>query len=80
MSGILGVRPTPAELVIRPRLLDGLDGLSAMLPFNGRTLQLRVRRSSGPQSAAVDGHTAPFADGTLRIPRPAAGAAIEIRL
>lgn len=80
VNGVAGVRPTPTELVIRPRLLDGLDGAGATLPFNGGVLELRIRRSAGPPSATVNGRPVPFAEGALRIPRPEAGAAIEIRL
>jgi hypothetical protein len=81
VHGVLGVRPEPEVLVVQPRLLDGLDGISAALPFNnGHTLQLQIRRTSGPPSAEVDGRGVPLVDGALRIPRPSAGATIEIRL
>ena len=45
---VIGVRPnlalTPAQLEVRPRLLPGLDGVSARIPFNRGTLSISLSR------------------------------------
>jgi GH15 family glucan-1,4-alpha-glucosidase len=77
---LLGVRPDPEGLTIRPRLLDGLNDVSARLRLNGRELRLRIRPTGGEPSALVQGRSLPLRDGALRTERPGRDTAIEIRL
>ena len=77
---LLGVRPAPQGLTVRPRLLDGMDAVSARLRLNGHELRLNIRRNAGEKAAFIDGRPAEFRDGALRAPRPQRDMEIEIRL
>lgn len=39
---MLGVRPTPERIIVRPRLLDGMKDVRATLAVNGAVLDLRL--------------------------------------
>lgn len=64
---LLGVRPDPQGITIRPRLLEGLNAASADLRVNGHLLRLRIRRGAGGAAA-------------LRLERPARDMEVEIRV
>lgn len=66
---LLGVRPDPQGVTIRPRLLDGLDHITARLRLNGHNLHLTLRRGSAPPTRLP-----------LRIPRPTQDTTIEVNL
>jgi hypothetical protein len=54
---LLGVRPSPTGVTIRPRLLAGIDGIDATLRVNGHALRVRVVRGGKLR-------------GPVKIPRP----------
>ena len=66
---MLGVRPDPQGVTLRPRLLAGMDNVSARLRLNGHDLHLTIRRGATPQKQPA-----------LRIPRPTKDTSIEINL
>ncbi|MBI5282359.1 MAG: hypothetical protein HY858_11810 [Candidatus Solibacter usitatus] len=80
VSGVLGVRPTPTALVIRPNLPQGLDGLRSKLRFNRQDLSLALRRTSTEPWAKVNGRPVPVENGSIRLPRPQGPLDIEISL
>jgi len=71
---LLGVRPNLDELLLRPRLLSGLDSVTARVPLRGDFLDLTLKRSSGPWRAIRDDE-APIQvkDGRVRLPLPLDG-------
>jgi hypothetical protein len=77
---MLGVRPTPSLVSVRPRLLEGIDSLRARLRLNGHEVRLALTRTSGAPSATVNGRDAPVEFGALRLPRPAEDLSIEMRV
>lgn len=76
---LLGVRPDPRGLTVRPMLLDGMNEVSAVLRLNGCRLKLDIRRTGRP-SAAIDGRKAEMQAGSLRTGRPSGDMSIEIRI
>jgi len=78
VTHLLGVRPAPGEIVVRPRLLAGLKKMEARLPLNGHILNLTVQ-AAGEWSARLDGKPVAMADGALRMPRPARDTTLEIQ-
>lgn len=77
---ILGVRPDLQGVTIRPRLIDGLNDVSAVLRLNGHALRLRIHKGAGQAAAQVDGREVDWRDGAMRFARPNADTSIEIRL
>jgi hypothetical protein len=69
---VLGVRPGYAELVLRPRLLAGVDSVEARLRLRDRMLRVRVRRPRSGETPAfvVAGHSHPFTPTGLCLPMP----------
>ncbi|MGE5313501.1 MAG: hypothetical protein ACM3Q4_02265, partial [Acidobacteriota bacterium] len=80
MHHVLGVRPEPDALVLRPRLFKGLDTIDARVPVHGGVIDLKVRRSKGAGYAMVDGKRRELTNGALRIPYAAASGSIELYL
>ena len=76
VGGILGVRPTPTDLVVRPKLLDGLAEMKARLRINGHDVLLTVARGSG--QAKVNGQPIAMSGGALKIARPEEHMEIEV--
>jgi hypothetical protein len=54
---LLGVRPEACGIRLRPRLLSGLEHVTAVLPIRGRRVHLDVKRSrgGGPSACLLDG-------------------------
>lgn len=77
---MLGVRPTPRDLVIRPRLLKEMNELNAKLLVHGHNVGLTVRRSAVKPSATVDGKTVALVNGSLTLPLPQKPMSIVITL
>ena len=67
---ILGVRPGPDGVVVKPWLIAGVDHLESSLVVNGHRLALEFERTAGATSAEVDGRAVVVKDGALRIARP----------
>lgn len=77
---MLGVRPTPTTLVIRPRLLAGLEQLKARIQVQGHSVLLDVRREQKEQWAVVNGTRMSLKNQTLEIPLPRRETSVEIHL
>ena len=77
---LLGVRPGYDELVLRPRLLAGMQRAEGRLRLRGYTLNLAVRRGDGDEDTGflVDGHLHPSSDGELRLPMPERDLRVEV--
>ncbi|MBI5084521.1 MAG: hypothetical protein HZB13_07985, partial [Acidobacteria bacterium] len=78
VAGVLGVRPTPSALVIRPNLPLGLDSLSSKLRFNRQDLHLSLRRATAEPWAKANGRNVPIDKGSVRLPRPQGPLEIEM--
>jgi cellobiose phosphorylase len=65
---LLGFRPGLHDLVIRPRLLDGLDRMSRTFILRDMEVRLTVERGSGKPSATVNGKPVAMDKGMLKIP------------
>jgi hypothetical protein len=70
---VAGVRPETDHCTLRPRLLEGLDHLTAKFMLRGRELRLNVRSTSGEPLAKVNGKEVPLKNGVLKIPYPVKG-------
>jgi hypothetical protein len=77
---LLGIRPSPAELVLRPTLLAGLNVMDARIPLRGTVLQMTVRKTAGEPVATVNGKRMPLQNGRLTIPFPHADTVVEFDL
>jgi len=77
---LLGVRPDSEGITLRPRLLDGLDGMSASVLVRGHRLDLDVRRaaSHAERGAQIRSRRFPWQDGGVHLPLPSGDAHIEI--
>jgi hypothetical protein len=76
----MGFRPGIHELVLRPRLLEGLDRIAGTFTVHGAEIRVTVERTGAPPQATVDGRPATLADGALRIKYPARGSVSTIRI
>jgi hypothetical protein len=77
---LLGVRPSRNEFVIRPRLLDRLDSVSATLALQGHAIGISVARTEKEPNAVINGKVAPLADRQLRLPIPTRDLKIEMMI
>jgi cellobiose phosphorylase len=80
---LAGIRPGIDRLTIRPRLLDGMPGLSAAASVRGGRVELSVKRSAGGgPRASVNGREVRLEGGELhmRYPAPGSRAKIEFEL
>lgn len=76
---MLGVRPTPSGLTIRPRLLDRVNRAEASLRVHGRHLRLRLRRGDRWQ-AWLDGRRLRVVNGAAELPRPESDLDVEFEV
>jgi hypothetical protein len=67
MHHVAGIRPEIDVLVVKPRLLSGLNDVSATALVRGTRIDLEVHRTSGISKATVDGKEFPMENGSLRI-------------
>jgi cellobiose phosphorylase len=65
---IIGLRPGIQKLVIRPRLISGLDEIRSTHIVRGRRLNILIRRSKEKSIATVDGREAALQNGALVMP------------
>jgi hypothetical protein len=77
---LLGVRPDSDGVTLRPRLLDGLDGMRASVLVRGHRLDLDVRRAASPseRGAHTGSQRFPWQHGGVRLPQLTGDARIEI--
>jgi hypothetical protein len=67
---LLGVRPSRNELVVRPRLLKGMDNVKATLLLRGQTINITLGRAEKEPVAIVNGKQVPLVNRELRLPLP----------
>jgi hypothetical protein len=77
---LLGIRPSPSGLLLRPSLLSGLDRVEARIPLRGTTLQMTIRKTTGKSAARIDGKSVPVKDGKLSMPLPLRETVVEFEL
>ncbi len=77
---LLGMRPNTRNLVIRPRLLKGLEKVEARVPVRKGTVQLTVRRTERKPQATVNGKRVPLEEGSIAIPFPETAVSVDIAL
>lgn len=77
---MLGLRPNPRNLVVRPRLLTGLNELTAKVVVHGHDVTLKILRSAAGPAATVDGKSVALVDGSLTLPLPRKSMSITITL
>ncbi|MFH0945005.1 MAG: hypothetical protein V2A76_07390 [Planctomycetota bacterium] len=79
---LLGVRPGPDMLELRPRLLEGLDRVEASLAVRGHRLHLTLRRAeeNEAEGAYLDGAAQPLREGRFRTPIPEKDLRVELVL
>ncbi|HNQ22851.1 MAG TPA: hypothetical protein PKK06_07140 [Phycisphaerae bacterium] len=77
---LLGVRPGCTELLLRPRLLAGLDRVEARLCLRGHALRIAVRRAdrSEPAQIVVAGESHPYNLAGIRLPMPTANLEVQV--
>jgi len=76
---VLGVRPSPGTLTLRPRLLSGIDNIKATLKLRGRNIGVKLVRDKR-QFALINGKRRPLEQGTMNIPIPESDVSIEMHL
>lgn len=77
---LLGVRPTPKTLMIRPRLLQGLDGIKAKVVVRGREIILDLKRTTTEARATVNRKKVNLQDGALILPLPKQNLTVEMHI
>lgn len=77
---LVGVRPSPNELVIHPRLLKGLSTVHTSLTLRGQKIDLTIAKAEKEPSALVNGRNVPLVNGELRLPLPQQGLTIEMKV
>lgn len=77
---LLGVRPEPTRLRIRPRLLSGLDWVRARLWVRNRQVHLTLLRTAGEERAWVNRAQVPFLEGAVELAPPQEDLTVEIHL
>lgn len=77
---LLGVRPGGNELVLRPRLLAGLDEVEARLRVRGQLLRLSVRRACSGEAARLvaAGNCHPYSPAGVRLALPGADLDVDV--
>ncbi len=77
---LLGVRPTPQNLIIRPRLLNGLKEVDAKVVIHGHDVRLRLKRAIQEPSAVLDGKQLSMTDGSVTLPLPKKNISLEMNI
>jgi hypothetical protein len=77
---LLGVRPTPKDLLVRPRLLNGLKEVDAKLVIHGHDVHLKLRRAVKEPSASLDGKPVAVTHGSVTLPLPKKKASLEMNI
>jgi hypothetical protein len=71
---IVGLRPELDRLVVRPRLIKGLDDIRSTHIVRKTELSIHIRRSKEKSVATVNGKEVPVQNGSIAIPYPLKGA------
>lgn len=77
---LLGVRPDARGITLRPRLLEGVDGMASSVRVRDRHLALSVRRAPPDEAprALVGGTETRWDPRGIRIPLPSSDISVEI--
>ena len=77
---LLGVRPDSGGITLRPRLLEGLEGMKASIFVRGYRLHLSVRPmgSNEERGGVVNGERLPWGETGVRIPLPESDVEVEL--
>ena len=75
---LLGVRPGPKNLIIRPRLLGGLKEVSAKVVVRGHDVRLKLRRAEKTPAAYADGKPLRIVEGSVTLPLPRKDISLEM--
>jgi hypothetical protein len=65
---IMGVRPEIQSLVLRPRLISGIDGMKGRFRIHGADLIVSIARTTEKPYALLDGRRTPLEKGRLVVP------------
>ncbi len=76
---MLGVRPTPSGLTIRPRLFDQVGQAEATLRVHGRSVRLRLQRGRQWRASAA-GRYLEVVNGAVKLPVPVEDLEVEFEL
>jgi cellobiose phosphorylase len=74
------VRPSRNELVLRPRLLNGLNNVKATIILRGQTIDITLGRAEKEPVAIVNGKQVPMVNRELRLPLPRRALNIEMKV
>jgi len=77
---MLGVRPEPQKLRIRPRLLDGLGKVDATVVLQSNRVALTIEKTSKEKFALIDGVKKKLDKGVLEIPIPRRDVDIKLHI
>ncbi len=80
---VLGVRPGADGIVLRPRLVTGMDEVEGRVTVRGRSLSVRVRRAAKGGRPSIQAGGIPAAiigPGVFRVPDSASDLEVEIEL
>jgi hypothetical protein len=70
---IIGLRPELDRLLVRPRLITGLDKIRSTHTVRGTKVTIHIRRSKDKSTATVNGKETAIQNGSLIIPYPKRG-------
>jgi len=70
---IVGLRPELDRLVVRPRLIKGLDDIHSTHIVRNTKVSIHIRRSKEKSVATVNGKEVPIENGSIAIPYPRKG-------
>jgi hypothetical protein len=76
---LMGFRPNLRNIVIRPRLIKGIDHLHSAFVVRGSNVDVTVKRSATP-AATVNGVRTDVRDGSLTLAYPAKGSHTKVVL
>ena len=77
---LLGVRPGPKNLIIRPRLLAGLKEVNAKVVVRGHDVRLKLRHAEKAPVAYVNGRQTRITDGSVTLPLPTKDISLEMHI
>jgi cellobiose phosphorylase len=75
---VAGIRPSLEALEVRPRLLSGMQQMSASQSLRGAGVEVHVSRTTGSPRATVNGRNAAVQNRRVRLPLPRKGTTLNI--
>jgi len=77
---ILGLRPGLEHLMIRPRLLDGMQGMTSVFIVQGAKVYITVARTTTVATATINGNSVTMENGAVQFRIPKKGSTTEIHI